>query len=78
MLASGAVVGDPPLPAGEDLAFVVVERCSATRLVVGDEAVELLKGGQRVGLLEPPMTGWITDALPTNAASGTWATGSQW
>ena len=50
MLASGAVAGDPALPADEDLAFVVVERCTASRLVVGDEAVELFKRGQRLTL----------------------------
>jgi hypothetical protein len=57
VLTSGAVAGDPALPSGEDLALVVVERRAARRLVVGDEAVELVEGGQRVGLLESPVDG---------------------
>jgi hypothetical protein len=56
-LASGAVAGDPKLTGDEDLAFVVVEGRAAHRLVVGDEAVELVEGGQGVGLLESPVDG---------------------
>jgi hypothetical protein len=57
VLTSGAVAGDPALPSGEDRALVVVERRAARRLVVGDEAVELVEGGQRVGLVESPVDG---------------------
>jgi len=72
VLASGAEAGDPPLPGCEDLALVVVERRTARRLVVGDEAVELVEGGQRVGLLESPVD-WVpsTSGPASGAGAGT-------
>jgi len=70
VVASGAVGGNPSLRYDEDLAFVVVEGPTARRLVVGDEAIELVEGGKRVGLLETPGDPLTTDALPTTAALG--------
>jgi hypothetical protein len=55
----------------EDAELVVGEGRAPRRLVVADEAVDLLQRGQGSGSSRRQSSGWITDAVPTRAASGT-------